>query len=64
MINTQRNTNRVKLSKKFVSRKTYRSSNLKSTEEVYKKNDIENWLSCDMCNKWRKLPSSKLLFIR
>ena len=24
-----------------------------------KKKDVENWLCCDYCNKWRKIPKSK-----
>jgi len=30
-----------------------------STYNDFKKEDVENWLCCDGCNKWRKIPKSK-----
>jgi hypothetical protein len=32
------------------------------TYNEYKIEDVENWLCCDGCNKWRKIPKSKQIY--
>ena len=57
------NASLMQLSKElFINKKTRRYSNPRKKLEFSKKNtekiEIDNWLSCDKCNKWRKLPHS------
>jgi hypothetical protein len=33
--------------------------NLKKENKSKEKEEVENWLCCDECNKWRKIPNSK-----
>ncbi len=38
---------------KILSKKTKR-------KEDVAENEVDNWLCCDSCNKWRKIPKSKI----
>ena len=48
------------LPKKILNKKTQMDRGKKSpkVKRIIHENEIENWLSCDSCDKWRKLPNS------
>lgn len=54
----QQNLNQQKQQQNdFVGKKTKRIS---SKENLKKNEPLDNWLCCDVCNKWRKIQKSKI----